>query len=96
MKKKKKKKHKLAQNQVIIITKIAIETINHFPLFSQQPNRTQLMEYLRNKHDTDGDTGHEIDLKILFPFIGSNPTAAREQELDPFEPRLSPELRAPP
>lgn len=53
------------------------------------------MNHLGNKHDTDCDSRHEIHLQILAPFIGPNPAAAREEELNPFKISHSSKLRGP-
>ena len=57
---------------------------------------TDKKRYLRNKHNTNGDSSHEITLKILTPFIYPNPTRTRNQELNPFKPRHSTKLRGEP
>lgn len=51
---------------------------------------------LRNEHDSDGDSGHEIDLEILAPFVGPNPPEARQEQLQPLNPRHADDLRSPP
>lgn len=56
----------------------SITTINKNPSIS--------INYLRNEHDTDGDAGHEIGLQIFAPFVSSNPTVARQEQLNPVRP----------
>lgn len=56
-------------------------------------NETEKKRYLRNEHNTNGDSSHKINLKILTPFIYPNPTITRNQELNPFKPRHSSKLR---
>lgn len=63
--------------------------------FRRTREREREKDHLRDEHDADGGTGHEIDLQVLSPFISPNPTVTREEELDPIVPTHSPNLRLP-
>lgn len=53
------------------------------------------MNYLRNEHDTDGETSHKIDLQVFAPLICSNPSEARQEHFDPFQQSHPLHLRFP-
>jgi len=53
------------------------------------------VKYLGNKHYTDGDTSHEIELKILAPSVSSNPSETRKESINPIDEPHALDLRRP-
>lgn len=60
-----------------------------------QQKRQSIENDLGNKHDTDGDTSHKIELKVLMPPVSPNPKEARKYGINPVEERHTLDLHRP-